>query len=308
MEKKGLIILLTAISLCFPYSAFAETVILKSGKKVEGKIIKKTDKYIQVDFPGVPLTYLLDEIESIEGGTLSLPIIEEELPVQRPVAKEEKSQDYNVSDHKDIFEERLSQFVNNSKAVLEHSSLTSKEVVTATKSSNELWNFSDDYPNSRFADDARHVVSMIMFLGALGVNSKDKAEKWIEKMQELVSRYPDGRIEDFTIAKFKFWFPYGYTHESIPYSYIVTYMKGFSGVVFKDYDSVINNFEFLKDKLDYSKDKTGLIASEIYTYLVLNYAQLGRTEKAKRIAKEAIERFPNNSHLRPSMEQFINSN
>jgi len=72
MGKKELIILALGLCLCFPYPAFAETIILKSGRKVEGKIIKKTDKYIQIDFPGVPLTYYLDEIESIEGEA-SLP-------------------------------------------------------------------------------------------------------------------------------------------------------------------------------------------------------------------------------------------
>ena len=71
--KKGPIILLTAISLCFSRSAFAESIILKSGKKLEGKIIKKTDKYIQIDSPGVPLTYFFNEIESIDGQEAVLP-------------------------------------------------------------------------------------------------------------------------------------------------------------------------------------------------------------------------------------------
>lgn len=70
MKKKGLAILVLTICLYFPSSAFAETIILKSGQKVEGKIIKKTDKYIQIDFPGVPLTYFLNEIESIDGQKL----------------------------------------------------------------------------------------------------------------------------------------------------------------------------------------------------------------------------------------------
>jgi|GEM_PF-4122974 len=46
---------------------FAETVILKSGEKVEGKIIEKNDTFIKVDFFGVPLTHYLADIESIDG-------------------------------------------------------------------------------------------------------------------------------------------------------------------------------------------------------------------------------------------------
>jgi len=44
---------------------FAETVYLKSGKTIEGKILEKTDKYVKIDFEGVVLTYYLDEIAKI---------------------------------------------------------------------------------------------------------------------------------------------------------------------------------------------------------------------------------------------------
>ena len=67
MTKKKIIILTLAISFCFPAFVFAETIVLKSGKSVEGKLIEKTDKYIKIDFMGVPLTYFFDEIESIDG-------------------------------------------------------------------------------------------------------------------------------------------------------------------------------------------------------------------------------------------------
>jgi len=67
MAKKILIILALAMSFCFQAFVFAETIVLKSGKSVEGKLIEKTDKYIKIDFMGVPLTYFFDEIESIDG-------------------------------------------------------------------------------------------------------------------------------------------------------------------------------------------------------------------------------------------------
>ncbi|MDO8489205.1 MAG: hypothetical protein Q7S42_03735 [Candidatus Omnitrophota bacterium] len=69
MKKRFLILLLV---LGFPISIFAETIILKSGKTVEGKIIEKTDKYIKIDFQSVPLTYFTDEIESIDGKKIVL--------------------------------------------------------------------------------------------------------------------------------------------------------------------------------------------------------------------------------------------
>lgn len=45
---------------------FSQTVILKSGQKVEGKIIEQTDKYVKVEFEGVELIFYSDEISSIE--------------------------------------------------------------------------------------------------------------------------------------------------------------------------------------------------------------------------------------------------
>jgi len=50
-----------------PTLASAEIIVLKSGKTMEGKLIEKTDKYIKIDFQGVPLTYYFDEIQSIDG-------------------------------------------------------------------------------------------------------------------------------------------------------------------------------------------------------------------------------------------------
>ena len=47
---------------------FADTIILKSGQSLEGKIIKKTDKYIKIDFQGNTSTYNMDEVAKIEEG------------------------------------------------------------------------------------------------------------------------------------------------------------------------------------------------------------------------------------------------
>lgn len=71
MKNNHLVLLLTAL-LCLPASIFAETIVLKSGNTVEGKIIEKTDKYIKINFEGVPITYYLNEIESVTGTNQDL--------------------------------------------------------------------------------------------------------------------------------------------------------------------------------------------------------------------------------------------
>lgn len=71
MHKRILLISLLATSLFFCTISFAETILLKSGKTVEGRIIEKTDKYIKIDVEGVPLTYFLNEVESVVGQKIN---------------------------------------------------------------------------------------------------------------------------------------------------------------------------------------------------------------------------------------------
>ncbi|MCX5693633.1 MAG: hypothetical protein NT014_00640, partial [Candidatus Omnitrophica bacterium] len=46
--------------------SFSQTITLKSGQKIEGKIIEQTDKYVKVEFEGVELIFYNDEIFSID--------------------------------------------------------------------------------------------------------------------------------------------------------------------------------------------------------------------------------------------------
>ncbi len=54
---------------CLPVVCFAETIYLSNGQSVEGEIIEKTDRQIKIDVDGLSLTYYLDEIDRIEGGS-----------------------------------------------------------------------------------------------------------------------------------------------------------------------------------------------------------------------------------------------
>jgi hypothetical protein len=47
--------------------------VLKSGKKIEAKIIERTDRYIKVDYHGVSLTYYTEDIESIDELKIEQP-------------------------------------------------------------------------------------------------------------------------------------------------------------------------------------------------------------------------------------------
>ena len=59
------IILILSLLITFP--ALAETILLKTGEKIEGNIVEKNDKYVAINFKGVIIPYHNFEIESIDG-------------------------------------------------------------------------------------------------------------------------------------------------------------------------------------------------------------------------------------------------
>ena len=94
MAKKGLLRILLSLIFCLSTSIiFAETIVLKSGKTIEGKIIERTDKYIAIDFDGVSVPYSLEEIESIDGGPPG-PISSEKAPQVIPEVSPDDAKTY----------------------------------------------------------------------------------------------------------------------------------------------------------------------------------------------------------------------
>lgn len=62
-----------------------DTIVFKTGKSIEGKIIERSNEYIKIDFFGVPLTHYFDEIQSINGKSPILAAKETEVsPVNLP--------------------------------------------------------------------------------------------------------------------------------------------------------------------------------------------------------------------------------
>lgn len=70
--RKAIFLTLAAIltvSFCF-----ADTIVLKSGKKVEGKILEKSADALKIDISGMSVNYFLDEIDSINGEKPVIPV------------------------------------------------------------------------------------------------------------------------------------------------------------------------------------------------------------------------------------------
>lgn len=108
--KKSLLIML--LVLCFPVFLFAETILLKNGKTVEGKIIERTDKYIKIDYVGVPITYYNDEIESISKVKQSLPLLKKsELSQGNASVPSKTAEEYFQSGEANIIQRNFTQAI-----------------------------------------------------------------------------------------------------------------------------------------------------------------------------------------------------
>ncbi len=68
MGKVRIGIICAVFCLFFLSLGFSETILLKSGQKVEGRVTERTDNYVKLDFFGVDLVYYKEEIASITQG------------------------------------------------------------------------------------------------------------------------------------------------------------------------------------------------------------------------------------------------
>lgn len=91
MSFRSITIMSITVLFCLPGALFAAEIVLRSGQKVEGAIIEQTDTYVKVDFMDVPLTYFLEDIDSIDGVSVVLPAKDE--PVKEEPAQEASAQE-----------------------------------------------------------------------------------------------------------------------------------------------------------------------------------------------------------------------
>ena len=62
--------IIIVLSLLISFPVFAETVLLKTGEKIEGKVVGENDRYITVNFKGIIIPYHNFEVESIDGKSI----------------------------------------------------------------------------------------------------------------------------------------------------------------------------------------------------------------------------------------------
>ncbi|MDD5194370.1 MAG: tetratricopeptide repeat protein [Candidatus Omnitrophica bacterium] len=83
---------------CVSLSLSAETIKLKSGQSVEGKIIERSESSIKLEMEGITLTYFLDQIESVDGKSLGSSVTTPEKPVPAGTSPDGNSGNATVSE------------------------------------------------------------------------------------------------------------------------------------------------------------------------------------------------------------------
>lgn len=93
-------ILLILCSFAVVSLSYAETIVLKNGKSIEGKVVEKTSDYIKLEImEGVNSTYFFDDIQTIDGKP-----IESAAAVAQPLAVKSDNQETISVDKKDLLD------------------------------------------------------------------------------------------------------------------------------------------------------------------------------------------------------------
>jgi hypothetical protein len=88
MVKRIELVLILVFCLFLLTKASAETIVFKSGNKIQGKIIEENSQHIRIDFQGVVLTYFVEEIDHVEKESPNSASSENNLDVQKEIVKE----------------------------------------------------------------------------------------------------------------------------------------------------------------------------------------------------------------------------
>ena len=250
------------VSLLFTASnVFAETITLKSGKKIEGEILEKTNEYIKVKFDNKEVYYELKYIQSIEENKVEPSSKQPEPETQDAVYYLKEGLRYG-SEAK--FKEAAEEFQKGLK--INPSDYNLKE---ALKMTNDLsqGRINSDYAvylfkGSRYLMDANYQEAIKEFQQALKLQPEDPDLNYY-----LGTSYYS--LEEYQNA-------IDYLHrawEKKPDDDEINYYLGASHYSLANYEDAIN---YLKKAVDMNPDD-----AQAYAIIGASYYSLGQNEQAK---------------------------
>lgn len=259
-----LITILTLAVLNTP--ALADTITLKSGKVIEGKILEKTDEYTKINFKGVDLTFYVDEIEN--KGTNSIPRDDADDHTEN-----KSIEDKNINKGEAIFKKIVNTYFES----LKNSENPNERKTVFKENYDALISFSSLYPDSIYADDAEWLI-----LIEEAVDNID-----IAKLDNFVKKYPNGKLELFTLNEIEGG---GGIRE---YNLILPYYKGIKAMNDDDYRAAIEHFTSFSKKAESISPFFNQYFMNVSLHMIVANGHLNRKEECKDIYNKAIEANPN---------------
>ncbi len=161
---------------------------------------------------------------------------------------------------------------------------------------NTLKSFAKEYPESRFANDAYLVSSLMEFNGLMLGNDSNHLAAFIQNLTGFISRNYDYQLKGVTYRKMVEIVGIEeapkYNALRIPFKYMMLYLNGRVLPKFNNMQGVIDNFTMLKDSLGESRECRGVFEYEVYPQLAEAYKKLGKLPEARAVADEALSKFP----------------
>jgi len=181
------------------------------------------------------------------------------------------------------FKERLARFTGyiEEKSKIENPS--KEDINKGEDYFNSLTQFANQYPTSKYADDAE-------FLSLFTHNAQEPdPESW----ERFAKKYPSGKLEDLTLQYLEKMNAVSF-ETYLPYDLMPLEARIMKSLFAKDYQAVIDySAEFLK-RVDFTDNrlKTARGASFIFARALISCKKLGERDEYERLLKQAVIVFP----------------
>jgi hypothetical protein len=308
---------------------FAENIILKSGQVIEGVVLASTDQYVKIDFEGSPVTFFIDEIESVDGVAVVVPDHgQPETPSEGPpdVEPESRPEDPAVPQtagdppqngemlmgpgsnvvpiqEETEYQDALREFLKAGFALNADVPLSREEYNHIV---GKLEGFRQKYPQSPLSEEAYYMPLFITALGCVMGKEVSSCEDSLAAMDIFAQQHPDVGLSD--LSRKVFQEETGTSARGImyiPYRYISDFLRGSQVFKSNDHAAAIKYFSPLVDRLDFNIPAKDDLMSSVYAPLAMSYFHLKRQDDLKGLFKSITAKCPDCHQGKAFIQELI---
>jgi len=328
MKKKLFLIIACLLILNSTYCC-AETMRTKDGKEIKAKIVDVTRNTIWYEVSGGKSGISRTTISEIlnDDGTVSSyspdykepePIIVESEPAAEEIAKvliEEPKPSFNQdpepilnAETEPIVETIVDKEVRPVPEPIDEEVLFKSRLIAALEGSVlKLSDLEKQYKNTRFEDDTAFTKYLKSFSEARKEDSEKSLLVAASDLYGFAQKFPNDSLEETTYKVLEEKidiFEIKPEILSMPYKDIATWSQGVLFYDSKVWTALIDEYLEFKDRLDDTKYKK-VLTEDIYPMLATAYVKLLESDKAYQLAKEGLDRFPDDKAFQKRMEDIV---